>query len=135
SMLIVINDSNLFSNSEKASLLYKYREECHESFIDELDITNETLISLIKLSNNDNFSINLIVRLINNNYKDREEIANLVDQLQEKEFNKIFNQKTATLNLSNNQDAELLFSTLEDAKLIKKWLLKGEGKYYIECIY
>ncbi|MFN6817350.1 hypothetical protein, partial [Proteus mirabilis] len=86
-------------------------------------------------SNNDNFSINLIVRLINNNYKDREEIANLVDQLQEKEFNKIFNQKTATLNLSNNQDAELLFSTLEDAKLIKKWLLKGEGKYYIECIY
>ncbi|EOZ4985780.1 TPA: DNA-binding protein [Proteus mirabilis] len=135
SMLIAINDSNLFSNSEKASLLYKYHEECHESFIDELDITNETLISLIKLSNNDNFSINLIVRLINNNYKDREEIANLVDQLQEKEFNKIFNQKTATLNLSNNQDAELLFSTLEDAKLIKKWTSKNEGKYYIECIY
>lgn len=135
SMLIAINDSNLFSNSEKASLLYKYREECHESFIDELDITNEILISLIKLSNNDNFSINLIVRLINNNYKDREEIANLVDKLQEKEFNKIFNQKTATLNLNNNQDAELLFSTLEKAKLIKKWISRNEGKYYIDCIY
>ncbi|UPK80658.1 DNA-binding protein [Proteus vulgaris] len=135
SMLIAINDSNLFSNSEKASLLYKYREECHESFIDELDITNEILISLIKLSNNDNFSINLIVRLINNNYKDREEIANLVDKLQEKEFNKIFNQKTATLNFNNNQDAELLFSTLEKEKLIKKWISRNEGKYYIECIY
>ncbi|MBG2990385.1 DNA-binding protein [Proteus mirabilis] len=135
SMLIAINDSNLFLNSEKASLLYKYREKYHESFIDELNIINDILISLIKLSNNDAFSINLIVRLINNNYKDRGEVANLVDKLQEKEFNKIFNQKTATLNLSNNQDAELLFSALEDAKLIKKWLLKGEGKYYIECIY
>ncbi|CRL66011.1 YobI family P-loop NTPase [Proteus vulgaris] len=135
SMLITINDSNLFSNSEKASLLYEYQGKFPESLIDKFDITNEVLILLIKLSNSDTFSINLIVRLINNNYKDREEIANLVDKLQEKEFNKIFNQKTATLNLSNNQDAELLFSTLEDAKLIKKWTSRNEGKYYIECIY
>ncbi|WP_142885244.1 hypothetical protein, partial [Klebsiella pneumoniae] len=82
----------------------------HESFLDELTISNEGLLAIIALSTDDNFSMNLIVRLLKNGYRSRVEIARLVGRLEEKEFSKIFNQKSATLNLSNGQQAELFLS-------------------------
>lgn len=41
-------------------------------------------------------------------------------RFEEKEFSRIFNQKSATLNLSNSQEAELILSALQQADLIKE---------------
>lgn len=134
-MLVAIHNSQCFTFSEKATLLFKYRERYHESFLDELTISNEGLLAIIALSTDDNFSMNLIVRLLKNGYRSRVEIARLVGRLEEKEFSKIFNQKSATLNLSNGQQAELFLSALQQAGLIKKWSLREAGKYHVHCCY
>lgn len=134
-MLVAIHNSQSFTFSEKATLLFKYRERYHESFLDELTISNEGLLAIIALSTDDNFSMNLIVRLLKNGYRSRVEIARLVGRLEEKEFSKIFNQKSATLNLSNGQQAELFLSALQQAGLIKKWSLREAGKYHVHCCY
>lgn len=134
-MLVAIHNSQCFTFSEKATLLFKYRERYHESFLDELTISNEGLLAIIALSTDDNFSMNLIVRLLKNGNRSRVEIARLVGRLEEKEFSKIFNQKSATLNLSNGQQAELFLSALQQAGLIKKWSLREAGKYHVHCCY
>ncbi len=43
--------------------------------------------------------------------------------------------KSATLNLSNGQQAELFLSALQQAGLIKKWSLREAGKYHVHCCY
>lgn len=134
-MLVAIHNSQCFTLSEKATLLFKYRERYHESFLGGLTISNEGLLAIIALSADDDFSMNLIVRLLKNGYRSRVEIARLVGRLEEKEFSKIFNQKSATLNLSNGQQAELFLSALQQAGLIKKWSLREAGKYHVHCCY
>lgn len=116
-------------------MLFKYRERYHESFFGGLTISNEGLLAIIALSADDDFSMNLIVRLLKNGYRSRVEIARLVGRLEQKEFSKIFNQKSATLNLSNGQQAELFLSALQQAGLIKKWSLREAGKYHVHCCY
>ncbi|WP_426577136.1 DNA-binding protein [Xenorhabdus stockiae] len=134
-MLVAINSAQCFSLSEKATLLFNYRERYHESFLEELNISHEGLLALIDLSTDDGFSTNLIVSLLKNGYRGRMEIARLVGKLEEKEFIKIFNQKSATLNLSNSQEAELFLLALQQAGFIKKWSLREVGKYYVHCCY
>lgn len=134
-MLVAIHNSQCFTLLEKATLLFKYRERYHESFLGGLTISNEGLLAIIALSADDDFSMNLIVRLLKNGYRSRVEIARLVGRLEQKEFSKIFNQKSATLNLSNGQQAELFLSALQQAGLIKKWSLREAGKYHVHCCY
>ncbi|MFH6838482.1 DNA-binding protein [Providencia sp. 2024EL-00732] len=134
-MLIALHKSQHFTPSEKALLLFIYRERCSESFFETLSFTHEELIALIEKSTDDSFTINLIIKLIEKGYHERSEISRLVSKLGGNEFAKIFNQKSATLNLSNIQEAEQFLSALEQAELIKKWSLKEEGKYHVQCRY
>lgn len=134
-MLGFIYGSPLFTLPEKASLLFTYRERYHDSFLKELNISREGLLALTELSTDNSFTITLIVKLIKNGYRGRTEIARLVNRLEEKEFAKVFNQKSATLNLGNSQEAELLLSALQQAGLIRKWSLREAGKYHVHCRY
>ncbi|BBV00382.1 DNA-binding protein [Providencia hangzhouensis] len=134
-MLTAINGSQHFTLAEKALLLFNYRERYGESFFETLTFTHEGLMALIERSTDDSFTINLIIKLIEKGYHDRSEITRLVNKLNRNEFAKIFNQKSATLNLSNSQEAERFLSALERAKLIKRWSLLEEGKYHVHCRY
>ncbi|MFG7771090.1 hypothetical protein ACG0TE_07670, partial [Klebsiella pneumoniae] len=75
------------------------------------------------------------IKLLKNGYRSRTEIAHFVSRLEEKEYTKIFYQKSATLNLDKPQEAELFLSALQQANLIKKWTLRDVGKYYVQCRY
>ncbi|MFG7582244.1 hypothetical protein ACG0Y3_03720, partial [Klebsiella pneumoniae] len=105
------------------------------SLFEELTISNEGLIALVNTSTDDNFTIYVIIKLLKNGYRSRTEIAHFVSRLEEKEYTKIFYQKSATLNLDKPQEAELFLSALQQANLIKKWTLRDVGKYYVQCRY
>ncbi|MCP6135392.1 hypothetical protein NL393_40040, partial [Klebsiella pneumoniae] len=77
----------------------------------------ETLIDLIALSTDDSFTIDQIVRLLKLGFRERTEIAHLTNELTEREFSKIFNQKSATLNPSKNLNSDRFLSALQQAGL------------------
>ncbi|ENZ8098537.1 hypothetical protein NQ232_27755, partial [Escherichia coli] len=52
-----------------------------------------------------------------------------------REFSKIFNQKSATLNPSKNLNSDRFLSALQQAGLIKRWSQREDGKYYVDCRY
>lgn len=131
--LTEINSSPVFSEKEKATLLLKYNGKYNDSFLSDLSISREVMLSLIALSDADNFKIRLIIRLIKNGYVNRRDITVLIDKLQEKEFSKLFSQKSATLTLSNAMEAESLLSALQNVELIKKWTVREDGKYHVVC--
>ncbi|HIE1279850.1 TPA: DNA-binding protein [Klebsiella pneumoniae] len=133
--LIGINNSHVFTLQEKSSILFKCREHYELSLFEELTISNEGLIALVNTSTDDNFTIYVIIKLLKNGYRSRTEIAHFVSRLEEKEYTKIFYQKSATLNLDKPQEAELFLSALQQANLIKKWTLRDVGKYYVQCRY
>ncbi|MDR8609894.1 DNA-binding protein [Klebsiella pneumoniae] len=134
-MLTAINSSQQFTVKEKASLLYSYHESYDESFLNELTMPHETLIDLIALSTDDSFTIDQIVRLLKLGFRERTEIAHLTNELTEREFSKIFNQKSATLNPSKNLNSDRFLSALQQAGLIKRWSQREDGKYYVDCRY
>ncbi|MFU2319400.1 hypothetical protein [Rahnella sp. PCH160] len=61
-------------------------------------------------------------------------ISNLVNKLQEKEFIKLFRQKTALLTFSDDEGADLLLPALQRAGIIRKWSVRDDGKYQIVCL-
>ncbi|MGO4746463.1 YobI family P-loop NTPase [Serratia quinivorans] len=131
--LTEINSSPAFSEKEKATLLLKYNGKYNDNFLSDLSISREVMLSLIALSDADNFKILLIIRLIKTGYVNRRDITVLIDKLQEKEFSKLFSQKSATLTLSNPTEAESLLSALQNVELIKKWTVREDGKYHVVC--
>lgn len=132
-LLAAINSSEDFTVNEKSTLLLNYYGKYNEAFFVSLNLSNEVMISLIELSDDDSFKINLIIRLIDGGYTEKTAISNLVNKLQEKEFIKLFRQKTALLTFSDDEGADLLLPALQSAEIIRKWSVRDDGKYQIVC--
>lgn len=130
-LLAAINSSTDFTVNEKSTLLLNYYGKYNEAFLVRLNLSREVMISLIELSVEDSFKINFIIRLIDEGYSEKTDIENLVSNLIEKEFLKIFKQKTSTLTFSDNTDAELLLPVLQNAGIIRKWSVREDGKYLV----
>jgi hypothetical protein len=131
-LLAAINSSADFTVNEKSTLLLNYYGKYNEAFLVRLNLSNEVMISLIELFDDDSFKINLIIRLIDGGYTEKTAISNLVNKLQEKQFIKLFKQKTAIMTFSDNEDADLLLPALQNAGIIRKWSVR-DGKYQIVC--
>lgn len=132
-LLAAINSSTDFTVNEKSTLLLNYYGKYNEAFLVSLNLSNEVIISLIDLSDDDSFKINLIIRLIDAGYTEKTAISNLVNKLQEKEFIKLFRQKSALLTFSDGEGADLLLPALQSAGIIRKWSVRDDGKYHITC--
>nr|WP_241391292.1 hypothetical protein [Serratia proteamaculans] len=131
--LTEINSSLAFNTKEKAVLLLKYYGKYNDNYLSDLSLSREVMLSLIALSDDDNLKIRLIIRLIKTGYVHRKDIPVLIDKLQEKEFSKLFSQKSATLTLNNPTEVESLLLALQNVELIKKWTVREDGKYHIVC--
>ncbi|WP_017891096.1 hypothetical protein [Serratia sp. S4] len=131
--LTEINSSPAFNTKEKADLLLKYYGKYNDNYLSDLSLSREVMLSLIALSDDDNLKIRLIIRLIKTGHVHRRDIPVLIDKLQEKEFSKLFIQKSATLTLNNPTEVESLLLALQNVELIKKWTVREDGKYHIVC--
>lgn len=132
-LLAAINSSADFTVNEKSMLLLNYYGKYNEAFFVSLNLSKEVMISLIETSDEDSFKINLIIRLIEGGYTEKTAIATLASKLKEKEFIKLFRQKTAILTFSDNEDADLLLPALQSAGIIKKWSVRDDEKYQVIC--
>lgn len=132
-LLAAINSSADFTVNEKSMLLLNYYGKYNEAFFVSLNLSKEVMISLIETSDEDSFKINLIIRLIEDGYTEKTAIATLASKLKEKEFIKLFKQKTAILTFSDNEDADLLLPALQSAGIIKKWSVRDDEKYQVIC--
>lgn len=134
-MLKAITTSDLFNADKKASLLIKYYDQCN-FLLDNLNLSNGVILSLIALSKDDNMKIQLITKLINNGYKNKVDIEVILkNNLEEKSFSKIFGLKSrATINFKNKETIEAFLSTLQDNNLIRNWSTRENGKYSVEIL-
>lgn len=132
-LLIDLCRSAEFSLKEKSTLLINHREDYSEQFLDSLKPSSDVIKETIKLSSDDSHKISLIIRLLT--YKDinRADIKDMVSELNEAEYRKLFSQQTATLTLSNNSEAESFMSALQEHGLIDGWKPRDDGKYSVEC--
>ncbi|QLR05677.1 DNA-binding protein [Providencia rettgeri] len=121
-ILSSISQSNNFTVHEKVELLLKYRGEYSESFLETQNFTHEILIKLL-------------TALVKNEDYDKAAVANLLEKRDEKEFIKIFKQKTATLNVSNKKGAEQFLKALKAKGMLKKWSKISKNKYFVDCLY
>lgn len=119
-LLAEISSSTEFNTKEKAVLLLKYSGKFNDNYLSDLCLSREVMLSLIALSDDDNFKIRLMIRLIKTGHVHRRDIPALIDKLQEKEFSKLFSQKSATLTLTNPTEVESLLLALQNVELIKK---------------
>lgn len=118
---------------KNAELFLEYNDKYSELFLQYLGLSGDVNTLLIKLSDDDSLKIILNIRILNDDNLRRADIANLVAELDEKEFTKIFTQKTATLMFSNNKEAESLMSALQQNAIIIKWTVRADGKYSVIC--
>lgn len=132
-MLTGICRSADFSVKEKAELLLEYNDRYSEPFLQHLRLSSDVITALIKLSGDDGLKISLIIRMLNDDNLRSTDVANLVAELDEKEYTKLFTQKTATLMFSNNKEAGSLMSALQQNALIIKWTVRDDGKYSVTC--
>jgi hypothetical protein len=132
-LLTEICSSSDFTIKEKATLLINHRGDYSEQFLDPLKPSSDVIKETIKLSSDDSHKISLIIRLLT--YKDisRTDIEDMVSELDEAEYRKLFSQQTATLTLSNNSEAESFMSALQERGLIDGWKPRDDGKYFVEC--
>lgn len=132
-LLTEICSSDDFSVKEKATLLVKHNTDYNEKLLDSLKLSSDVIKCMIKLWSDDSHKISLIIRLLT--YKDigRSDIADMVSELDEAEYRKLFSQQTATLILSNSSEGESFLSALQKSGLILEWLLRDDGKYYVTC--
>ncbi|HHK5683279.1 TPA: DNA-binding protein [Serratia marcescens] len=132
-LLSEICSSSDFSVKEKAELLLKYNTTYSDSFLDSLKLSSDVIKMMVKLSPSDSLKISLIIRLLM--YKDigRADIADMVSELDETEYRKLFSQQTATLTLSNNKEAESFMLALQESELIVEWSSRQDGKYSVIC--
>jgi len=131
--LTAITRSSEFTAQEKSMLLLKHYKQCSESFLAALGLARDVMLSLIALSDDDSLKIALIIRLIEDGYAERADIAALTATLHEKELTKLFCQKTATLTFKTTPVPEALFPVLLAAGLLKKWSRRENGQYEIIC--
>jgi len=122
-----------FNKDEITQLIFKYKDIFYEGFLDKMNLTKEMLITMVSQSYNDSIKINLIIRLLLGGYTIKENVAELVNKLQDSQFNKIFSQKTATLTPANEEHAEALLAAFQTTGLIKKWSQTSEGRYHVIC--
>lgn len=132
-LLTEICGSADFSPREKAALLVKHKTDYSEQFLDYLKPSSDVIKGMIKLSTDDSQKISLIIRLLT--YKDigRSDIAEMVSELDETEYRKLFIQQTATLTLSDSGEAETFMSALQESSLIIEWKPREDGKYSVVC--
>lgn len=132
-LLTEICSSDDFSAMEKATLLVKHNTNYNEKLLDSIKLSSDVIKYMIKLWSDDSHKISLIIRLLK--YKDigRSDIADMVSELDEAEYRKLFSQQTATLILSNSSEGESFLSALQKSGLILEWLLRDDGKYYVTC--
>ncbi|WP_274720578.1 hypothetical protein [Xenorhabdus bovienii] len=132
-MIHTLVKSERFSTIEKADLLIKYQLKLSNSFMGQLDISNDVIISIIVRSSDDENNIKMIIRLLKNGYDIKADIANLVKYLDEKEFSKIFNNKReATMNISRQENYNTLLIEFKRAGFIKDFSIKDDGKFYVK---
>jgi len=122
-----------FSVKEKAELLLKYNTTYNENFLDSLKLSSDVIKGMIKLSLNDSQKISFIIDLLVYTDIRRSEISDLVTELDESEYKKLFSQQTATLALSNRDEAESFMSALQEREFIVEWSLRDDEKYSVIC--
>lgn len=122
-----------FSVNEKAELLLKYNTTYNENFLDSLKLSSDVIKGMIKLSRNDSQKISFIIDLLVYTDIRRSEISDLVTELDESEYKKLFSQQTATLALSNRDEAESFMSALQEREFIVEWSLRDDEKYFVIC--
>lgn len=132
-LLTEICSSDDFSLKEKATLLVKHYGDYREQFLDSLKLSSDVIKCMIKLWSDDSHKISLIIRLLT--FKDigRSDIAEMVSELDEAEYRKLFSQQTATLILSDSGEAETFMSALQEKGFIIEWSPRDDGKYYVIC--
>lgn len=132
-LLTEICSSDNFSLKEKAELLLKHYGDYSEQFLDYLKPSSDVIKGMIKLSTDDSQKISLIIRLLSYKGIGRSDIAEMVSELDETEYRKLFSQQTATLTLSDSGEAETFMSALQESGLIDEWKPRDDGKYSIVC--
>lgn len=132
-MLTEICGSADFSLKEKAALLVKHKTDYSEQFLDYLKPSSDVIKGMIKLSTDDSQKISLIIRLLTYKGIGRSDIAEMVSELNETEYRKLFSQQTATLSLSNSNEAGSFLLALQESGLIDEWKPRDDGKYYVIC--
>ncbi|KGT86053.1 hypothetical protein NG99_27050 [Erwinia typographi] len=132
-LLTKICRSAHFSVKEKAELLLKYITTYSDDFLDSLKLSGDVIKGMIKQSRNDSQKISLIIDLVVYTDIRRSEISDLVAELDEAEYKKLFSQQTAPPALSNREEAESFLLALLESDLIAEWSLRDDGKYSVTC--
>ncbi|GME47283.1 MULTISPECIES: DNA-binding protein [unclassified Pantoea] len=132
-MLASICRSAEFTAAEKAALVLNGYENYSEDVLDHLGLSAEVIKNMIRNADNDDLKISLILRLLKTGNPTRNDMSALVNVLSEKEYRKVFSQKTATLTLKSSSKAEALLGALQGSGFITSWSVKSEGKYFVTC--
>lgn len=132
-MLASICRSAEFTAAEKAALVLNGYENYSEDVLDNLGLSAEVIKNIIRNADNDDLKISLILRLLKTGNPTRNDMSALVNVLSEKEYRKVFSQKTATLTLKSSSKAEALLGALQGSGFITSWSVKSEGKYFVTC--
>ncbi|WNK42629.1 YobI family P-loop NTPase [Pantoea agglomerans] len=132
-MLASVCRSAEFTAAEKAGLVLNGYENYSEDALDNLGLSAEVIKNMIRNADSDDLKISLILRLLKTGNPTRNDMSALVNVLSEKEYRKVFSQKTATLTLKSSSKAEALLGALQGSGFITSWSVKSEGKYFVTC--
>jgi len=132
-MLASICRSAEFTAAEKTALVLNGYENYSEDVLDNLGLSAEIIKNMIRNADNDDLKISLILRLLKTGNPTRNDMSALVNVLSEKEYRKVFSQKTATLTLKSSSKAEALLGALQGSGFITSWSARSEGKYFVTC--
>lgn len=132
-MLASVSRSAEFTVADKAGLVLNGYENYSEDALDNLGLYDDVIKDMIRNAGSDDLKISLILRLLKTGNPTRKDMSALVNVLSEKEYRKVFSQKTATLTLKSSSKAEALLGALQGSGFITSWSVKSEGKYFVTC--
>ncbi|MEN4832591.1 DNA-binding protein [Pantoea vagans] len=132
-MLASVCRSAEFTVADKAGLVLNGYENYSEDALDNLGLSDDVIKDMIRNAGSDDLKISLILRLLKTGNPTRKDMSALVNVLSEKEYRKVFSQKTATLTLKSSSKAEALLGALQVSGFITSWSVKSEGKYFVTC--
>ncbi|MCW0323452.1 hypothetical protein NB714_004313 [Pantoea dispersa] len=132
SLLSTVMHSPLLSHDNKIRLYLHYEDHYSAEVKNDIHLPEDVKKSAFFISTTQDMKMRLIASLVAGHYRDRVKLAEMAEELSEKELKKIFIQRTsATLTLTDRDACVPLLNVLREATLIKDYEFRDDGKVYV----
>ncbi|EMK7761803.1 TPA: DNA-binding protein [Yersinia enterocolitica] len=128
-MLSKVLNYPLFTVKERADLVSLYIDYHIDRDMTDINVPSDVLLHVFNASNNEAFKTKIFARLILNGYHNRNELADLCNQLAEDELKNVFiNRTQATISVTEKDHVLLILGYLQAAHIIRSFQERDDGK-------